>query len=142
MFLTDLTAAVTTALGVSGDTLAAGNLAAVAEMLAYAVAHFDLGVTPASLGTGVATYTDLGAASLIATYTNTFTVNGSNGSIAFAATDVTFPASALVNEGSSVNATPAAQKLWTITLKVDGSDADTTVDSDEVLLTLTRRVKA
>lgn len=142
MFSTDLSAAVTTVLGASGDTLAAGNLEAVAALLDEAVAHFGLGITAASLGTGVATYTDLATASLIATYTNTFTVNGFNASIAYAASDVTFPASAVVNEGTSVNAVPAAQKLWTVTLKIDGSDVDTTVDSDEVVLTMTRRLKA
>lgn len=142
MFLTDLTAAVTTALGASGDTLVAGNLNSVADLLAFSVDHLDLGVTVSSLGTGTATYTDLSALSRIATYSNTFTVNGFNASIAFAETAITFPAGVVVNEGTSVGASPAAQKLWTVTVKIDGADSDSTVDSDEVVVVVTRRVKA
>lgn len=133
-------AAITAAVGTG--TVSAANVADVSKIMSEAVLHFGTGID--TIVGGTATVADANAANTTVTaFSATFKANGFNGTIEFASTAVVFPTGAVVNEGSAeVNAVPPASKLWTVTVKVDGSDANTTVEAAERILTLNHIVKA
>jgi hypothetical protein len=145
------TALATAAIGTATDA----NVARVAKFLDFAVSN---------LGFGVAAVASAGAPTEVGdnvtAWTATFTVNGKAANIVFSAAAATFPAGAKHAQGAtqtdgadaltvvgdsnsdpwtSNSVTPTAT-LWTAVVTIDGSDAGSTLEANERVLTLTRLV--
>lgn len=132
------------------------NVSAVAEFIAFAVSSIGLGVDTVASG---ATPTEVG--NFVTDWTSTFNVNGKAASVVFTSVAATFPAGAMQYQGATqtdgadagtvvgdsatdpwtANAVVPTASLWKAVVTVDGPDAGSTLEANEVLLTMTKLVK-
>lgn len=118
MFKTELTAVATGA--------STASIENVAKFMEFAVSRMGLGLSAVASG-GDATV----SGDDITAWTATGKVNGMNASVAFTAVAQTF--AGIAYEGTTA-AAPTARELWTVEVKIDGADANTTLESTELLL--------